>query len=192
MLVSSRASDAPPLKRPAALASFTTPSARAPLGMATLPSTSTGSWIVAENLSPELAVLELTVWSSTTAITVSAGTTRGFGSSAFFTALLADSAADGEELAVASEPLWAWFAVFWPWQPAIKKPRNREHAIIEPERRIIRTLRFFMVGQVGFLTHSSRKRRVRGQSSVTCLPACCGQASGRRSKKSKLTHDPIP
>src|SRR5215470_2791684 len=105
MLVNSRARDAPPLKRPAAFASFTTPSARAPLGIATLPSISTGDSMVAENLSPEWAVLELMVWSSTTEITVSAGTTRGFGSSALFTAFLVDSAAGGGELAVASEPL---------------------------------------------------------------------------------------
>src|SRR5438105_13480964 len=138
MLVSSRARAAPPLKRPAALASFTTPSARAPLGMATLPAMSTGDSMVAENLSPAWAVLELMVWSSTTEITVSAGTTRGFGSSALFTAVFADSAAEGEELAVASGPPACWSAVFWPWQPARNKPKNREHTAIEPQRRIIR------------------------------------------------------
>src|SRR5207237_10040868 len=91
MLVNSSARVAPPLKRPAALASLTTPSARAPLGIATLPSISIGFSTVAENLSPGWALLELMAWSSTTAITVSAGTTKGFGSSALFTALLARS-----------------------------------------------------------------------------------------------------
>src|SRR5215469_9209905 len=137
MLVNSSTRADAPLKRPAALASLTTPSARAPFGMATLPSISTGDSMVAENLSPEFAVLELMVWSRTTAITVSAGTTNGFGSRTLFTAFLADSAADGEELAVASEPPWAcWSADFWPWQPAITRPRNREHETSEV-RRII-------------------------------------------------------
>src|SRR5579864_5153891 len=139
MLVSSSASDAPPLKRPAAFASFTTPSARAPLGIATLPPISTGDSMVAENLSPECAVFELMVWSSTTEMTVSAGTTKGFGSRALFTALFADSAAEGEELAVASGPPGAcWSADFWPWQPAIIRPRKREHETIEVQRRIIK------------------------------------------------------
>src|SRR5690242_2705481 len=138
MLVNSSAREAPPLKRPAAFASFTTPSARAPLGMATLPAISTGDSIVAENLSPALAVLELMVWSSTTEMTVSAGTTKGFGSRTFFTAFFADSAADGDELAVAFGPLACWFADFWPWQPAMNKPRNRKHTTRKPQRRIIK------------------------------------------------------
>src|SRR5690349_2843028 len=71
-------------------------------------------------------------------MTVSAGTTRGFGSSAFFTAFFADSAADGEELAVASGLPACWSADFWPWQPAIRNPSMREHTTIEPQRRIIK------------------------------------------------------
>src|SRR5690349_17413208 len=138
MLVNSSAREAPPLKRPAAFASFTTPSARAPLGMATLPAISTGDSIVAENLSPALAVLELMVWSSTTEMTVSAGTTKGFGSRTFFTAFFADSAADGDELAVASGPPACWLADFWPWQPAKNKPRNKKHTTRKPQRRIIK------------------------------------------------------
>ncbi|PYT93912.1 MAG: hypothetical protein DMG36_07405 [Acidobacteria bacterium] len=79
------------------------------------------------------------VWSSTTEITESAGTTNGFGSSALFTALLADSAGDGEEAALASGPPAAcWSAVFWPWQPAMSRPRERKHTTIEAERRIIK------------------------------------------------------
>src|ERR1700756_515477 len=78
------------------------------------------------------------VWSSTTEMTVSAGTTKGFGSSALFTAFLADSAAEGDELAVASDPPACWSADFWPWQPARYKPKKREHTTIEPQRRIIR------------------------------------------------------
>ena len=49
MLVSVSSSCAPPLKRPAGLASLTMPVARAPFGMASLPSTSTGSRTEAEN-----------------------------------------------------------------------------------------------------------------------------------------------
>src|SRR6266700_2496750 len=173
MLVNSSASVAPPLKRPAAFASFTTPSARAPLGMATLPSISTGDSIVAENLSPAWAVLELMDWSSTTEMTVSAGTTSGFGSSDLFTALLADSAADGEELAVASEPPWAcWFADFWPWQPAMNKPRNREHTTIEPQRRIIKKPSNFWAG-----SPSSNILRNTGKSK-TRRKECINRVSG--------------
>src|SRR5205823_121909 len=139
MLVNSSASEAPPLKRPAALASRTTPSARAPFGMATFPPISTGDSMVTENLSPGWALFELTVWSRTTAITVSAGTTRGFGPSARFTALLADSATDGDELAVESGPPEAcWSAAFRPWQPTISKLKKREHTTIQAQRRIIK------------------------------------------------------
>src|SRR5215472_7734879 len=159
MLVSSSARWAPPLKRPAAFASFTTPSARAPLGIATLPSISTGDSMVEENLSPELAVLELMVWSSTTEMTVSAGTTSGFGSSAFFTAFLAESATDGDELAVASDPPWAWFADFCPWQPAINKPRSREHTTIEPQRRFIKNPP--ILGWITLFQHTPKKREVK-------------------------------
>src|SRR5215472_18081628 len=135
MLVSSSDSTAPPLKRPAALASLTTPSARAPLGMATLPSISTGDSTVAANFSPEFAVFELMVWSKTTAITVSAGTTRGFGSSALLTALFADSVADGDEFAFASGPP-GWSAAFW--HPARIMPNESEHTRMEAQRRIIK------------------------------------------------------
>src|SRR5215472_4226129 len=134
-LVNSSARLAPPLKRPADFASFTTPSARAFLGIATLPSISMGAAMVAENLSPEWAVLELMVWSSTADMTVSAGTTKGLGSRAFLIASLVDVAADGA--LAASEPLWAWSADFLPWQPVINKPRKREHTTIEPQRRIM-------------------------------------------------------
>src|SRR5215467_15709547 len=137
MLVSSSASEAPPLKRPAALASFTMPSARAPLGIATLPFISTGDSTVAENLSPEWLAFELMVWSRTTEMTVSAGTTRGFGSSAFLTALLADSAADGDEFAFASGPP-DWSAAFW--HPAKIMPSESEHTRIEAQRRIMKFL----------------------------------------------------
>src|SRR5260370_41817468 len=54
--------------------------------MATFPSTSMGDSTVAVNLSPDLLVFELMVWSRTTAIAVSAGMTSGLGSIAFFTA----------------------------------------------------------------------------------------------------------
>src|SRR5215471_8352377 len=137
MLVSSSDRTAPPLKRPAALASLTTPSARAPLGMATLPSISTGDSTVAENFSPEFGVFELMVWSKTTEMTVSAGTTRGFGSSARLTALFADSAADGDEFAFASGPP-GWSAAFW--HPAKSMPSESEHTRIEAQRRIIKFL----------------------------------------------------
>src|SRR5215813_4877791 len=78
--VSSR--EAPPLKRPAGLASFTRPVARAPLGIQTLPSTSMGAFTVAEKFCPGRLILDPTDSSKTTVITVSAGTTTGFGRAA--------------------------------------------------------------------------------------------------------------
>src|ERR1700738_626491 len=75
--VSSRA--APPLKRPADLASLTIPVARAPLGIAIFPSTSTGLCTVAAKVSPLVLVLDERVWSNTTVRAVSAGTTSGLG-----------------------------------------------------------------------------------------------------------------
>src|SRR6267143_2819871 len=135
-LVSVRASTAPPLNRPAALASFTTPSARAPFGMATFPSTSTGDSTVAVNLSPDLLVFELMVWSKTTAITVSAGTTRGFGSMAFFTAVFAASAMYGEELA---SGLDCWSAAFW--HPATSMPTDKADNEIVAKQRFIKSSR---------------------------------------------------
>src|SRR5690242_19472191 len=143
MLVSSSARLAPPLKRPATLASLTTPLARAPLGMATLPSISTGDSTVAVKESPERAVFELMIWSRTTGMTVSAGTTRGLGSSAFLIALVADSPVDGDELeaelelASASGPA-CWFAGFWILQPAKRSPKECEQTRNQPQRRIIK------------------------------------------------------
>src|SRR5262249_42084941 len=68
-----------PLKRPAAFASLTVPLARAPLGIATLPSISMGVSTVASKACPGVAVLELSDSSRTTSIGVSAGTTNGLG-----------------------------------------------------------------------------------------------------------------
>src|SRR4029077_13677978 len=79
MLVNVNSRDAPPLNRPAGLASFTMPEARAPLGMATLPSTSTGSLTEAVKVWPGWLILEPTGSSRTTEITVSTGTTMGRG-----------------------------------------------------------------------------------------------------------------
>src|ERR1051326_4366084 len=79
MLARVNSSDAPPLKRPAAFASFTIPVACAPLGIAVFPSTSTGALTVAEKFCPGVLVFEPIASSNTTAITVSAGTTIGFG-----------------------------------------------------------------------------------------------------------------
>ena len=79
MLVRVSDSTAPPLNLPAGLASLTKPEARAPLGMASLPSTSIGTWKVAENAWPGVLILEPTAWSRRTEMTVSAGTIRGRG-----------------------------------------------------------------------------------------------------------------
>src|SRR5581483_2621534 len=99
--VSSRA--APPLKRPAGFASFTMPVAGAPLGITTLPSTSTGSSTVAEKVWPDVAVLELRASSVTTAIFVSAGTTMGSETGAGARAG-AGAEESGEAKAEAAEP----------------------------------------------------------------------------------------
>lgn len=82
MLVKVNESTAPPLKRPAAFASFTVPVARAPFGITTLPSISTGSCTVALKACPGVLVFEPTVSSKTTLISVSAGTTTGLASGA--------------------------------------------------------------------------------------------------------------
>src|SRR5262249_31229613 len=68
-----------PLKRPAAFASLTVPRARAPFGIATLPSISMGVSTVASKAWPGVAVLELSDSSRTTSMAVSAGTTKGLG-----------------------------------------------------------------------------------------------------------------
>src|SRR5947209_20356270 len=102
MLASVNSSDAPPLKRPAAFASFTIPVACAPLGISVLPSTSTGALTVAEKFWPGVLVFEPIASSNTTAITVSAGTTIGLGRGAasFATGLEAlDDASGADELA---------------------------------------------------------------------------------------------
>src|SRR2546427_11057869 len=76
-LASEMESTAPPLKRPADLASRTIPVTRAPFGIATLPSTSTGAATEAEKFWPVAEVLEPIASSSKTVIVVSAGTIRG-------------------------------------------------------------------------------------------------------------------
>jgi hypothetical protein len=67
------------LKRPADFASRTIPVARAPLGIAILPSTSIGEETVAEKFCPVEEILEPTDSSRTTVMGVSAGTTRSLG-----------------------------------------------------------------------------------------------------------------
>src|ERR1700730_16422165 len=113
MLVRVNSSDAPPLKRPAGLASFTMPEARAPFGMASLPSTSTGSRTAAGQVCPGGLVFEPTGSSSTTEITVSAGTTIGFGrGGASLTAGLLEVAPESGEDEFASVAA-CWSALFW-------------------------------------------------------------------------------
>src|ERR1700680_1643487 len=104
MEVSSSSSTAPPLNRPAAFASFTIPEARAPLGIATLPSISTGASTVATNLWPVVLIFDPTASSRTTEIDVSAGTTIGLGFGA--ASLFADAELDGEDDAVSEEAGW--------------------------------------------------------------------------------------
>src|SRR6266480_123483 len=65
---------------------------------------------------------------------VSAGTTSGFGSMAFFTAVLAASAIDGEELA--SGPA-CWSAGFW--HPATSMPTDKADTQIVARRRFIKS-----------------------------------------------------
>src|SRR5437868_10730047 len=79
MLVKVSSSVAAPLKRPAGLASLTWPVTLAPLGIATLPLTSTGSRMLAAKRWPGVLIFEPTGSSRVTARTVSAGTTMGRG-----------------------------------------------------------------------------------------------------------------
>src|SRR6476646_4896656 len=102
MLASVSSSDAPPLKRPAALASLMTPVARAPLGIATRPPTSMGSRTDAEKFWPGVAVFEEMDSSRVTEITVSAGTTRGLGRGAASLAAGLLEAAEPPEAALES------------------------------------------------------------------------------------------
>src|SRR5437763_7095316 len=80
MVTESRASlrTAPPLKRPRGTAWTTLPEASAPLGTATLPSTSIGVATLALNWSPELLSLEPTAFARRTVMTVPAGTVISF------------------------------------------------------------------------------------------------------------------
>lgn len=66
---------------------------------------------------------------------VSAGTTRGLGSMAFFTAVWADSAMDGD--ALASVPA-GWSADFW--QPATSRQPQNATAKTQAKRRFINFL----------------------------------------------------
>ena len=77
MLESTSERTAPPLKRPADLASRTTPVARAPLGTAIFPAISIGVETVAEKFCPDSEVFELSDSSRTTVMVVFAGTTNG-------------------------------------------------------------------------------------------------------------------
>src|SRR6266478_2646893 len=143
MLASVSSSDAPPLKRPAGLAFFTMPVARAPLGMATLPSTSTGSRTVAEKFWPGVLILEPTGSSSTTEITVSAGTTMGLGrggaSLAGLLELAPGSGVDGDEVAsVAGACCWSAFFS----HPANAESRQRAERDAVVKRRFMNYLRF--------------------------------------------------
>src|SRR6266404_1663723 len=138
MLTSVSSSDAPPLKRPAGLAFFTMPVARAPFGMATLPSTSTGSRTVAEKFCPGVLILEPTGSSSTTAITVSAGTTRGRGrggaSLAGLLELAPGSGVDEDEFgSVAAACCWSAFF----WHPANANSRQSAGRDTVAKRRFI-------------------------------------------------------
>src|ERR1700686_870341 len=113
MLSNVSSSEAPPLKRPAGLAFLTTPVARAPLGIALLPSTSTGWLTVAAKFWPGELILEPTGSSRTTLITVSAGTTMGLGRGASaLGAERADSEDGDDEFASVAEDC-CWAGGFW-------------------------------------------------------------------------------
>jgi len=130
-LASEMESTAPPLKRPADFASRTIPVTRAPFGIATLPSTSTGAAIEAEKFWPVAEVLEPIASSRTTVIVVSAGTTRDLTTASRAADLPEElEPPDGpleesfeESLAVESE-FAAWSAGFWQPQSASNKPKD--------------------------------------------------------------------
>src|ERR1700719_1419370 len=142
MLASVSSSCAPPLKRPAGLASFTIPVARAPLGMATRPSTSTGSRTDAENCCPGALILEPTGSSSTTEITVSAGTTIGLGRGGASLAAdwleLAPESGEDEFASVAAACCWSAFF----WHPASAKSRQSEERDAVAKRRFMNYLQW--------------------------------------------------
>src|SRR5260370_25078923 len=132
---------APPLKRPAGLASLTMPVARAPLGMATLPSTATGWLTVAVNCWPEVLILEPTGSSNTTEITVSAGTTIGLGRGGASRAGLAELAPDSDDCedefgSVAAACCWSAFF----WHPANANSRQSTGRDTVAKRRFIKYL----------------------------------------------------
>src|ERR1041385_1953452 len=114
MLARASESTAPPLNRPADLASRTTPLARAPFGMATLPPISTGEATVAAKCWPLAAVLELSASARTTETVVAAGTTSGFGARACLTADFPEEAALPPGASLEAESgAEAWSADFW-------------------------------------------------------------------------------
>src|SRR5262245_28480608 len=116
---------APPLKRPADFASRMIPVARAPFGIATLPSTSTGAETVAEKFWPVVDVFEPIDSSKTTEIVASAGTTMGLVATA--SDLPEDELleeASGEPLVEASD-VADWSAGFWQPETANRKPRAK-------------------------------------------------------------------
>ena len=129
-LASEMESTAPPLKRPADLASRTIPVTRAPFGIATLPSTSTGEATVAEKFWPAAEVLEPIASSRTTVIVVSAGTTRGLATVSRAADLPEeleppDGLEESFEESIADESEFAaWSAGFWQPESASNKPKD--------------------------------------------------------------------
>src|SRR5216684_5976289 len=154
MLTSVSSSDAPPLKRPAGLASFTMPVARAPFGMATLPSTSTGSRTVAEKFCPGVLILEPTRSSNTTEITVSAGTTSGRGrggaSLAGLLELAPESGVDVDEFGSVAAAC-CWSALFW--HPANANSRQKADRDAVAKRRFMNYLHFWERAYTAILTY---------------------------------------
>src|ERR1700682_19719 len=126
MLVSVSSNAAPPLKRPAGLASTTLPVNRAPFGIAVFPSTSIASLKLASNFWPGWLIFDPTGSSRTTAINVSAGTTmgRGRGAGSFGADLAASCAGEAELLSLAA---CCWSALFW--QPTTRKKNADKDAV---------------------------------------------------------------
>src|ERR1700686_4726387 len=178
MLSNVSSSEAPPLKRPAGLAFLTTPAARAPLGIALLPSTSTGWLTVAAKFWPGELILEPTGSSRTTLITVSAGTTMGLGRGASAlgaSALGVEESEDGaDEFASVAD---CWSAGFW--QPPSKKREPKAHRDKAARLRFIHNLQWEWAIKDYY---ERRTNQCTGAESHTVVIFCC--TVGGRTKRS--------
>src|SRR6266478_428369 len=105
-------------------------------------------------------------------ITVSAGTTTGFGSIAFFTAVFAASAMDGEE-ELASGPA-CWSAGFW--HPATSMPTDKADTQIVARRRFIKS----STGWTVFFKHTLIHCEVNLPYHIGQMLECCSREQDQR------------